>query len=323
MRIILIGNYGAGNFGDEVLKDYFLETLRGHDVFVLSAAPAKGEYARLPSGPRSFMRFAWFKTLRLFHRCDAVVFGGGTLFTDIESVRACFLWGLHALLAHVCGKPYHLAFQGIGPFRTKTGRAICRLVLRHAASISLRDGASFDRVDAILKNKKYVRTFDPAILLFRREKVDVCSKNVLLVVPRASSGDSFIESVKSITNRHSYSELRVLSFQPDEIYEQKVCSIIQHALPQAKIHHIRSLEDLSRACDGAAMMLSARLHASLFALAAKIPFETVTQSSGDKHSQIHSSLRLEECISLAKVGERELIDALRVGSATKERLSAS
>ncbi|MBI5155969.1 hypothetical protein HZA45_01700, partial [Candidatus Peregrinibacteria bacterium] len=95
MRCVLIGNYGTGNFGDEALRSYFLKSFPEIEWQVVSARPTADELPRLPAGPRSLFTTKWFRTIKALRHCDAVVFGGGTLFTDSESVFACFLWWLH------------------------------------------------------------------------------------------------------------------------------------------------------------------------------------------------------------------------------------
>ena len=83
MKCLLVGNFGVGNLGDEALKDYFLQEFSTVDWTVVSADPqGEKEVARLPGGVRSLLKLQWFKTLFAYRSCDAIVFGGGSLFTD-------------------------------------------------------------------------------------------------------------------------------------------------------------------------------------------------------------------------------------------------
>ncbi|MEK7137506.1 MAG: polysaccharide pyruvyl transferase family protein, partial [Patescibacteria group bacterium] len=144
MQYLLVGNYGVSNAGDEILREYFLERFPEIDWKVLSAHPEKGEFPRFPAGLRSFFSLRWLSTLRELRKADGMVFGGGSLLTDTESVRACFIWFLHAAAAWLLHKPIILAFQGIGPFRTKAGEWCSRWVVRRAAFISVRDEESYN-----------------------------------------------------------------------------------------------------------------------------------------------------------------------------------
>jgi len=74
MRLLLVGNYGVGNLGDEALKEYFLTRFPEIDWIVVSANPRTGEVARLPMGIRSFFWLRWMATLRAYREADGVVF---------------------------------------------------------------------------------------------------------------------------------------------------------------------------------------------------------------------------------------------------------
>ena len=170
MKCVLIGNFGVGNLGDEALKEYFLQEF-SIDWTIVSAHPrASNEVARLPGGLRSFLGFKWVKTIAAYRQCGAVVFGGGSLFTDAESVFAVALWWLHAQCAFFFRKPVHLAFQGIGPFRTRLGERLSRSVCRKSATISVRDLQSYNRVGEWGLSRKCIQSFDPVISLIESQK---------------------------------------------------------------------------------------------------------------------------------------------------------
>jgi len=164
MRYLLIGNYGVGNIGDEALREYFFHSYSDVDWTVVSAHPRRGEVPRFPLGVRSLLR-PWWRTFHALHGSDGVVFGGGTLFTDVESVYACVLWWWHAFIARLFGKQVHLAFQGIGPFRTSLGERLARSVVASAATVSVRDLHSFERVKHWRMNKKIILSGLTALVL--------------------------------------------------------------------------------------------------------------------------------------------------------------
>ena len=115
MRCVLVGNYSVGNIGDEALKEYFLSEFPDISWSVVSANPTDPrDVPRLPLGIRSLFT-NWWKTINAIRHADALIFGGGSLFTDIESVWACVIWRAYALLASWCKVPVMLAFQGAGP----------------------------------------------------------------------------------------------------------------------------------------------------------------------------------------------------------------
>lgn len=309
MKALLIGNYGVGNFGDEALKEYFLSAFPEVEwTVVTNGTRDKGHgttVPRLPFGLRSLFT-PWWRTLRALRRCDVVIFGGGTLFTDIESPRACALWGWHAFWARRCGKPYVLAFQGIGPFRTKKGEHRAWRAVRYAAHISVRDSASKKRVDAWRADA--VETFDPAIAYFADFMGTVRhGGKTLIVIPRENATDTFITKAKRMAaDKNRFTGVRVLSFKPDDARERSVCAHFDGA----QVVAIHSVSDLERALTDVSFILTQRFHGAIAALATHTPFEAVPQKEGDKLSTATTSLHRDDCMRLAKEGECALRDFL-------------
>ncbi len=285
MKAVLIGNYGVGNFGDEALKDYFLETFREVEWTVLSAHPRQGELPRLPIGVRSFVSTPWWKTVRTIRGADAVVFGGGTLFTDIESLRACVLWGLHAAVARFFRVPIILAFQGVGPFETRWGEGIARWVFRRAMHVSVRDGASAERVRSWKVNTEIIQTFDPIFLLFLRQKKNISTQNVYMLIPRHTSGVSFAATLDEASIPDD-AAIEVLTLQPDHPEEQQVVARLCVRYPRAVVRPVRTTDELMEALAHSVLCICERFHGALAAVAAGVPLRVVSQASGDKLDQV-------------------------------------
>ena len=318
MNYLLVGNYGTGNLGDEALKDYFLKTFPEVNWRVVSARPQPSEYPRLPCGLRSLFS-PWWKTLGALIKSDGMVLGGGSLFTDAESVQACYIWWWHICFARLFGKKVILAFQGIGPFRTSLGAFFARSSVRSAASISVRDEESFERVKAWLtpadrspegvgSNKKIVQSFDPVFSLIQSGKSDIQDGNILVIIPRNNSSVSFIEKANKLIDSGKWNEVVILSLKPDDPEEQKVCESLD-----GKIVPIRKLSDLESEIKKASFVLSQRYHGALVALALGKEFEVVEQEVGDKLSQLESFKgKTDRCMELIKEGEVELRKAIMV-----------
>lgn len=313
MRCVLIGNYGVGNLGDELLKQYFVETYTDIEWVVLSANPLANEYARFPSGLRSFLRFNWLRTCRAVQRSDAVVFGGGTLFTDSESVFACVIWWWQALLCRVLfRKPVLFAFQGIGPFRSKFAEFLAFYSAKSANYLSVRDAASLDRAKQWKLNKKIVQSFDPVLSLIEEENPESMSKNVFMLIPRHNSGKEFTKRANELLREKEYEEVRVLLFQPDDAAEQKTADEVVRILSQeSEIVPIRSLETAIQELRSASLVLSHRFHGSLLGFALGKKVQPVPQSAGDKHEQLRTAMKnTDACRDLVHTGKKTLRQAL-------------
>jgi polysaccharide pyruvyl transferase WcaK-like protein len=280
MRYVLIGNYGVQNLGDEALKEYFLRSFPGHTWQVVSARPEAGELSRLPLGLRS-LRGNWRQTVQAIRESDSVVFGGGSLFTDTESLKACILWGLHAYVAHFLKRPIILAFQGIGPFRTRIGEAIARWVASRAVFISVRDDASFAQVARWKLNTKVIQSFDPIFSLINQEKQRYRSQKVFIVIPRRNSGKILEERTRALCAIIPWERVQILSLQPSDPAEAAYCQSLATTL-KADIVPIQTLSALTQAVGGASFVLSERYHGALAALALGIPFEVIPRDRKDK-----------------------------------------
>lgn len=167
-KIVLIGNFGAGNIGDELILAGFLKKigkeLPKSKVTVLAGDPklvrrfhGVDALPHLPTGWNSFWRLNWVRSLKKVREADAVIFPGGGLFSDEESWHAVFLWGLHILFARYFWRPVFLLGQSVGPFRKKWTRNFTRFCLAKTEWIGVRDIASEAELRSIGVSMKKIR----------------------------------------------------------------------------------------------------------------------------------------------------------------------
>lgn len=317
VQYLLVGNYGVGNFGDEALKEYFLTTFPDVEWRVLSARPEEGEYPRLPFGFRSLFS-PWWRTIGALRRSDGLVFGGGTLFTDIESVRACLIWWWHAFVAWMLGKKIILAFQGIGPFKVgagppsrfalrRAGEWCARWTVARAVFVSVRDAASARRVETWKKNTKVIQTCDPVFSLLKAKSGDRGAQKLLVIIPRKNSPVAFTERAAQLQKTGEWKEVRILSFQPDDPQEYSLC--MRLAGETGVVVPVRTIGDLRGELSAASFVLTQRYHGAVGALALGVPFEVVPQGEGDKLAGLAGMLK-GDAVALAAAGEGALRSAL-------------
>lgn len=308
MKCLLVGNYGAGNLGDEALREYFLSSFPSVQWIALSARPSRpNEVPRLPSGVRSLVSTPWWRTIRELRLADAVVFGGGSLFTDVESAAACLLWWWHGFVARRFRKPLILVFQGIGPFRTKIGRWCARNTVRHAKFVSVRDEESWRQ--AKRWNSCVVLSFDP-VLNMVKPAARQTSNEVLAVIPRMNSGSALLKAVSDVSERNA-PQTRILSLQPDCAAERRACEKIRAAIgPSASVHRVRSIAELAALLGGCGRVITERYHGAIAAIALGLPVEIIPQRDSDKLASLRTILRHPEAVETMRrrllVGEKEL-----------------
>ena len=198
-RLVLIGSFGAGNIGDELILAGFLKKLRAvaprARVTVLSGNPSRAtalhevEAAPLvPAGVKSiFLADTWKASVKALRGCDAVIFPGGGLFTDEETAYAPFLWAVQLLAARLLWKPVYLCGQSIGPFNYAFTRFVARLSLKRAAHIYCRDKRSMQQLDWLGIEKKYVSEgTDSALLLQKPKRKKTARPKNMLIIPKSS-----------------------------------------------------------------------------------------------------------------------------------------
>ncbi len=311
MRCILIGNYGVGNIGDEALREYFLTAFPDVQWTVLSAsARAANEVPRLPFGLRSFFK-PWWRTIGAIFQSDAVIFGGGSLFTDSESAFACWLWGWHALIARMLRKPVFLTFQGVGPFRNTRAESIARRVFRNATFVSVRDEKSLARTGSWQLKSQPKLTFDPAFALFSTYKKAESTRKILVIIPRGNSDEQFFVAVTGVLPEQ-WDEIRILLMQPDG-EEKAIASRLQSmiAKPSLIIEAVR-VDQLLRDIGSATKLVTQRYHGALAGLALGIPTIICPQTAGDKLDGLRSLQNDAQATSLLLEQVKRGEDALRV-----------
>jgi polysaccharide pyruvyl transferase CsaB len=164
-NILLCGYYGFGNAGDEAILEIIVENIHRKikecNITVLTNDIGyTGERNRL----RCIQRMKFSDVAREIRKCDAVVFGGGSLFQDITSFRSILYYSGICLLSRLYHKKYILAFQGLGPINRTASRIVLKNVLRKAYYVSLRDKDSVEYAKS-LAGRDCFYAADPAFLL--------------------------------------------------------------------------------------------------------------------------------------------------------------
>jgi len=152
--ILVIGNYGAGNLGDDAIFGGILTDLKAigytgkvtvmHGGQNISTDIYKGikKVPFVPFGFRSRIRGISKDTLSAIRNADLVILGGGGLFTDQESFFAPMLWATQIKACKRLNKPYICYGQSVGPLKHWLNRYITQKVFKHANGICVRDPLS-------------------------------------------------------------------------------------------------------------------------------------------------------------------------------------
>ena len=159
MKIVIAGNYGAKNLGDEMILEGLLKLIRSiqpdSKITVLSADPKDTKKRHkvkslnlFPSGIRSFFRNLFDfkrKNIKAIKECDVFILGGGGLFGSL-TFMANFIWGIQAKMAYKYSKPVIMYGQSIGELKGKIRKRIVKKLFKKSSLIVLRDHESKKRL---------------------------------------------------------------------------------------------------------------------------------------------------------------------------------
>lgn len=300
MKIIICGNYGAGNIGDELILKGILKYFGAgagnshHKITVLSAKPSFTRKLHkidslkvVPAGIKSFFKgilnFSFLRTLSEIRKCDLFILGGGSLFDDTYP-RASFIWGMQALAAYIFKKPIFLLANGFGPLNTFTGKLITRMVCDYAKWITVRDQSSLILLRQLGIKKKIYVTADP---VFGLSKADFCPKNAkpqmnkpyIIVSPYDAaalnstipftSNKKFVQALNQIQTKYKF-EIDIVPFQN----EQKTDNF-------CKIYNL---------FENAGAIVGMRLHPLILAIISGKPFIAISNFEKIKNLLLENNL---------------------------------
>ncbi len=178
MNIIIFGWYGAGNVGDEAILQSMLsifESQKNIEVDIVSFNPAKT--ARIAKecavvkniikiGAKfNFLRSDFRGLWRSLKTAQTIIIGGGGLFQDIYNFNFIPFFSLIVIIAAYLRKRIIFYALGMGPFKRKLARWLCKRAVKRAKYISVRDSLSKKRLLELQVQKKIEIAPDPVFLL--------------------------------------------------------------------------------------------------------------------------------------------------------------
>ena len=260
---MVIGYYGYGNMGDEMLFEVVTDTLRDLGFEVVALYPRSGERP----GVRFVKRYDPFAILRELFKSKALVFGGGGIFQDETSFRSMLYYTIVAKLAHLMGKRVILLGSGAGPLRRRMSRILFRWVVKSGKTVVFPRDPITERYVRILGKKTYTGT-DLAVLYLRRfSRKEVKVKTAVIVPKKMEDWDDIAEYLKD----RGY-EVVFLAVSPKET------PIVRKYLGRYKVKEGDPVDVIS----GSSVVLSERFHPCLVASFFGIPFVSIGESKTER-----------------------------------------
>ena len=300
-RILICGNYGASNLGDEAILAGLIvlvkSTFPGTKILAMSSDINETEKAHrlkaiwhFPTGFRSFFGY-WFsllgwKSLSEVTRADLVLLGGGGLFAD-ENPRAVWIWFVQFCWFWILRKKVVCIAQSVGPLNTKLGRILTRFVFKRAAAVTVRDAQSKVLLESLgIKNVEVLA--DPAYAIgYQNEAALNRQKQVVLTLrPWSKEHDSKINGILAdfilwLREKHDLETL-FLAFQTDHVDDRLRYNQIKDVLGKNSAGFKLVIpEDYSQAVEiigRSEAVIGMRLHSIIFAVLGRTPFLGISYS---------------------------------------------
>lgn len=304
MKIVVCGNYGAENLGDELILEGLLKTLRtvspDAEITVMSGNKKetnwlyKARYGieavdMFPSGFRSFLKsiFPNSPTKEAVSNCDYFILGGGGLFNDLNW-HASIIWGMQARQALRRNKPIIILGQSVGPLRDM-GRFFVRRIFSKASFIGVRDEDSATELRNLGITKEIVVTPD---LAFRvpvpaPKPAPVLTTPTVIISLRQMKNmkGNFITEFSKFCNwliEERKCRLKFMEFQQgsegDRDLHQKIITQINQRDKVININPAINPEALFDHFQKASFVFAMRLHAIICAMKTCKPFLAISYS---------------------------------------------
>jgi len=304
MRLVVLGYYGFGNFGDELILAAMQDELQAIDCEAVFVVSNPTQYKPMGNPRYSFVdRHDISAVERAVRRCDYVVLGGGGLIQDATSVRSSLYYLGIPLLATLYGKGLVSYAQGIGPVRRPPVRRLVRMVFRHMALIDVRDEASASLLRSCGLEKKEIAVSSDvgfSLLLAQRNGLSrVLSERPRIIAAvharfgwTAEEAASFLDCLAS--QYSAQISLVVLFPSADAAYAHDMHSRL---LTPSEVISSPTGQELIELCASATVTIAGRYHMVAAAVAARSPVVALAYDS--KVSQLATFCGLT-CINRGK-----------------------
>lgn len=291
MKIVIAGNYGAKNIGDEMILEGILLSFKNiapqAKFTVLSANPEETSQKcgiesafKFPAGIRSILKYIFSyknETKKAVKGCDYFVLGGGGLFSNL-TLKAYFIWGIQGLMACYYKKPLIMYGQSVGPVKGKIQKYIVTKLFKKAVFITLRDKESREELKSLGIKSKINVIPDMAFKLETPKKEQDIKKKMVIALRASTNFDpdlkqKIIEFLNWAVNKQDY-ELEFANFQlpEDAQLNEEISANINNQKKIKTMPTPKNAQELLNHFAEADFVLGMRLHSIISSIKAERPF---------------------------------------------------
>ena len=270
--VLLLGYYGFGNLGDELLAEAAVALLceagvKRERIAILSASPADSEKKL---GVRAFDRWKVSAVVKACAKSRTLLLGGGGLFQDSTSLRSCLYYCAVMLAARACGLKIWAEGQSVGPLNSKAAHIVTRLSLSFCSHLSVRDEASLKKTGELGLRAEFI----PDLVMSLRPEKNASKRPRPRLLFNARPGHEVLaraaaERCCALAEANGW-EVRGVALSGEDAAEIAGLQDLQY-IKIRDIITVRSIEDFSAAARGASGAVGMRLHFLVLCRLAGIP----------------------------------------------------
>ncbi len=306
-EVLLIGNYGSGNLGDDAALD-ILDKRLGHSVRTVAVCRRR-ELCRSHSVLRTDIK----SIKKHAKRAVGVVLGTGNILQDRTSLRSILYYSTVLKLAKKHNNNLIIFANGIGPLEHRISKKLTADAFSAACHASLRDADSYAAAQSVCKDIKNLRLRADILLLcgadvqWWEEACTNMPKRFFVVCPRGGADRSETDALLSLTEKYAACGIRAVVVAMDSEKDTPACRrLAQRGYPLIEnITAPRLLALVSHA----EFCVSGRLHGAVLSALAQTPFVGI-----DSDGRIGAFCRYSRCGTCLVSGQFDeiaLADALR------------
>lgn len=248
-NVLLIGYYGYGNYGDELMRQSIKEFLIEKNYRVMELLPKEKKKLN------EYNRFNPFSVIKAIIKSDVVICGGGGVLQDKTSFKSFMYYYLLFKTALLFGKPLIFFGNSFGPFYNYASRILMKNLLESKKLyIFARDPVSYRYAKNFNKNS-FLCT-DPGIRKLGSIKVESSKEsNKAVIIPRRIK--NYVPLLLTLKSQ-GINEVVYVPFSPqDEVLAKRLSNISIKGLNSRFSNLI--IEEIS----SSKIVVSERFHGSL------------------------------------------------------------
>lgn len=228
------------------------------------------KYPFVATGIKSKLKGRGEGAMKAIVAADLIIFGGGGLFTDDESILAPLIWANQAMTCNKLGKPYIIYSQSVGPLHSFISKYLTAKAFRGARAIQCRDGESL----AVLKQigvANFAESSTDAALTWALNQLKHPKEDILLISLRlwkgldAAAWSGCLQACGDFAQENNL-KIKLLAMDSRNAKELEALRVTGHDVIAPN-----SASEAFAWVSKARILCSMRLHAGIFALASNTP----------------------------------------------------